>query len=160
MNATLYFTIRSFFLLQKRQAGDFRLLFSHHPRSVTLICTSLQMPVIAKPTFRWSTEEMVGPWNHRSVLVYVHLPVYSACVALNSGFMWLRCIEPRLSRNLPKSPEIFTNLWKSSNLFKIFHSVRKLSILSRKFPDCLEILQTFQKSYRLSRNLPGCPEIS
>ena len=121
-------------------------------RSVKLVSTSLEMlsASAAKPIVQGSTEEMVGPWNHRSIPVYVYLPC--KCCLCSSGLMCLRSIEPRLSRYLSKYPNIFQPFWH-------FPSVWKPSILYGNLPDCLEILQTVQNSCRLSGNLPDFPEI-
>ena len=111
------------------------------------------MPPIAYPTVQWSTEEMVGPWNHRSFPVYVHLPVKAVCVALDSGFMWLRCIKPRLSGNLPQSLGIFRAFWNYSFRLSTFNFIQEPLRLSGNSPDCPEIFQAVGKHSRLSRNL-------
>ena len=102
---------------------------------------------------------MVGPWDHRSFPVYVHLPVNSVCVALNSGFMWLRCIKPRLSGNLPKSPESFHAFPSFSFRLETFHFIQEPLRLSENSPFCPKILQALRKSSRLSRNLLDSSEI-
>ena len=118
---------------------------------------------------------MVGPWNHRSFPVFLHLPVNAVCVALNSGFMWLRCIKPRLSGNLPQFPEIFHDFWNFPFCLKVFHFIQEPLRLSRNLLDsseifqtdrllgnlqyCLEIFKTVWKSSRLSQNLPDFWEI-
>ena len=146
------FHIKKFFF-QKRQSGDFKLIFIHNLRRVNLVYTSFLMPPIAKPTFQWSTEEIVGPWNHRFFPLYVHLPVNTVCVALNSGFMWLRFMKPRISENLSKSTDIFQVYWNLPFCLETFHFIQEPFRLSSNSPDRPEIFQAVRKSSRWSRNI-------
>ena len=63
------------------------------------------------------------------------------------------------------NPETFQTARKLSRLSRnfpdcpeTFQTVRKLSKLSGNFPDCPETFQTVRKLSRLSRNFPDCPE--
>ena len=132
------------------QSGNFRLIFIHHLGRVKLVCTSLQMSTIAKPTVQWSTKEMVGPWNHMSVPEYVHV------------------IKMHRAKTIRKSSQISVNLptFLPTFLSKNFPFFQKSSCLSGNFPDCPKILhftsyilQTVWKSLRLSGNCQDCLEI-
>ena len=96
---------------------------------------------------RCSALETTGPFQSLCISL-----VIVVCVASCSGLMCLRSIKPRLSRNLLKFS-------KNSNLFEIFHTVWKPSILSGNLPDCPEFFQSVRKSSRLSGNHLHCQKI-
>ena len=73
--------------------------------------------------------------------------------------MWLGCIDPRISRNLPKFPEIFQPFWNLPFSLETFHFIQESSRLSGNSPDWLEIFKAVRKSSRLSRNLLDFSEI-
>ena len=103
----------------------------------------------AKPAVQNITWEIIGPWNHRSIPVYVHLLCKWWLCTLR-----LRCIDPRLSNYLPEFLEIFYVYG-----LKTFHSILQSSRLSGNSPDCPNIINAVQKSSGLYRNLLDFPEI-
>ena len=153
------------------QSGNFRLIFIHHLGRVKLVCTSLQMSTIAKPTVQWSTKEMVGPWNHMSVPEYVHvIKMHKAKTIPKSSQISVNLptfLPTFLSKNFPFFPGIFLPVWKFSRLSKnltsyilhltnsleIFKTVWKLSRLSGNFPDCLKIFQFFLQIFKTVQNI-------
>ena len=86
-------------------------------------------------------------------------PVNAVWLALVSGLIYLRSIEPGLSGNPFKFLEIFKPDWNLPYCLETFHPLQEYSRLSGNSPDSPKILQVVWKSSRLSRNFLNSSEI-
>ena len=132
-------------------------------RSVKLAYTSLGMPLASatKPAVKGSPDEMVDPWNHRFIPLYVHLP--SKC-RLFSFTLRLHMLKNQRAQTVLKSSRISRNLPKGlkSSVVSGNHPFYPKNLLFENSPDCQEIMQAvknvFPKSFTPSKNSLDCPK--
>ena len=154
INATIFFTLGSFF--QKRLSENFRLLFIHHLRThlgtqkcKTCLYQSLNATncLTNHPMKHWGDGRLLKSQVLSSVCAS---PCKCCLCSVELRIHVIRMHKAKTIRN-------------SSQISGYRQCFLKLSSLSGNFlfypGTCLEILQTVQKSSKLSGNLPGCPEI-